>query len=96
MKTCQRPGGCENPIRPPRTRYCSAACAHEGDKAKQRHQNYATYIPRGDRKRVLNETQVRDIRTNATDSYPTMAKRYGVSAQTIYEVMNYRTWRHIK
>ncbi|MFL4491577.1 hypothetical protein ACJ6WD_09990 [Streptomyces sp. VTCC 41912] len=45
----------------------------------------------------LTETQVREIRQLAygiPGSYREIGLRYGVSPETIYDILKYRTWRH--
>ena len=47
----------------------------------------------------LNENQIREI-TRAYDrggiTYRQLANQYGVSTSTINDVLNHRTWRHLR
>jgi hypothetical protein len=45
----------------------------------------------------LTETEVREIRTLATNgaSYPTLAANYGMSHSAISDIVNRKRWRHV-
>lgn len=46
---------------------------------------------------ILSEDAVREIRSNrGAVTYREMAKLYGVSVPTVYDVVHNRTWRHVE
>lgn len=47
---------------------------------------------------VLNDTKVREIRARYTGAYgelTRMGREYGVSAQMIYSIVNWKSWKHV-
>ena len=86
---------CDNP------RCCNPDHLYIGDastnlKDAMKRQGFKNPCQRGieNHRAKLNDDKVLEIRASS-DSYSTLARRYGVALSTIYGVKTFKTWRHV-